>query len=165
MLRFSVIVPVLLLALGGVLLPGDGMAARQLDGVLDPSIEAIVDQANKERAENLANREQRLAEQEARLARMRDDLERLISRNEALRSELVSRQEVIDRANRQKITKLVKMYEAMAPEEAAPILDKMAEQVTLSVFSRMKDKKAAGIMEFMPKQKAARLGEQLARPN
>ena len=163
--RFSAIVPALLIAFGALLSPSLGMAAQELDGVLDPSIEAIVDQANKERAENLALREQTLADRETRLSRMRADLEQLISRNEALRAELVSRQEAIDLANKQKITKLVKMYEAMAPEEAAPILEKMEEQVTLSVFSRMKDKKAAGIMEFMPKQKAARLGEKLAKPN
>ncbi len=156
---------VLALAVHGLIWVPSVSAAGKTGGVLDTSIEAIVDQANKERTEALATRDRELSDREARLTIMRSDLEKLITRNEALRADLVRRQEVIDTANQNKVKKLVKLYEAMAPEAAAPILDKMKESVVLTVFSGMKDKKAAGIMEFIPKTKAARLGEKLAKPN
>ncbi|MBI5136128.1 MAG: hypothetical protein HZA24_02205 [Nitrospirae bacterium] len=135
------------------------------DAMLDTSIEAIVDKATRERQEAMAGREAELAAREERVKRMQADLEALIAKNEALRQELARRQEVVDRANDDKVRKLVKVYEAMTPEEAAPILNGMDERVALSLFAAMKDKAAAGIMEFMPKDKAARLGERLARSN
>jgi len=132
---------------------------------LDTSIEAIVDEATQERDQVLAERDAQMAEREARLIRMRADLEALISRNEALRKELVERQAKIDKANTEQVLKLIKMYQAMAPEEAAPILSGMKESVSLTLFAGMKDKSAAAIMEFIPKQQASRFGEKLAKPN
>jgi flagellar motility protein MotE (MotC chaperone) len=139
-------------------------AATEQPDVLDTSVEAIVDEATQERDKIMAEREQLLTEQETRLTRMRADLEALISRNESLRKELAKRQEKIETASSEKMRKLIKVYEAMAPEEAAPILNEMKESVVLSLFSGMKGKSAAGIMELIPKPKAARLGEKLAKP-
>ena len=129
----------------------------------DEALEAVVEDAIRERENDLREREAAIASQEQRVATMRRELEQLITRNEALRQELEVRTAEIDAANSEQMRRLVKVYEAMAPEEAAPILDTMRENVALSLFATMKGKAAAGIMEFMPTDKAARLGERLAR--
>jgi flagellar motility protein MotE (MotC chaperone) len=130
----------------------------------DVSLEAIVDEANREREEAMRARERRVAEAEARLSRMRTELEQLIARNEALRSELEARVARVDAANQENMRRLIKVYESMEPEEAASILNGVSERVALTVFSGMKGRAAAGIMAFLPTGKAAHLSEQLARP-
>jgi len=143
-----------------------GMAtAQEPIQALDTSIESIVDEATQERDQVLAQREAELAEREARLTRMRTDLEALIARNEALRKELTERQAKIDTANTNKMRKLIKMYEAMSAEEAAPILSGMKEPVAPALFAGMKGKSAAAIMEYLPKAQASRFGEKLAKAN
>jgi flagellar motility protein MotE (MotC chaperone) len=130
----------------------------------DPALEAIVAEANQEREAAIRERERRVAEAEARLNAMRDEVTTLIARNEALRTELAERAAAVGQAENDRLARLIKVYEAMEPEEAAAILDGMAEPVALQVFGGMKDRAAAGIMGFMPKGKAARLGERLAHP-
>ncbi len=130
----------------------------------DPALEQIVAEANQEREDAIRERERRVAEGEARLAALRDEVTALIAKNEALRTELAQRAEAVGQAENERLGKLIKVYEAMEPEEAAAILDGMAEPVALKVFGGMKERAAAGIMGLMPKAKAARLGEHLAHP-
>jgi len=130
----------------------------------DPALEAIVSEANQEREAAIQERERRVAEGEARLAAMRDEVTALIARNEALRTELDQRAREVGQAENERLGRLIKVYEAMEPEEAAAILDGMAEPVALQVFGGMKERAAAGIMGALPKAKAARLGERLAHP-
>jgi len=139
------------------------LAADVMQGP-DPALEAIVAEAAQERAEAIQERERRVADAEARVAAMRDELTALIAKNEALRTELNERAELVGQAENERLTRVIKVYEAMEPEEAAAILDGMAEPVALQIFGGMKDRAAAGIMGFMPKSKAARLGERLAHP-
>lgn len=130
----------------------------------DVTLEAIVDEANREREEAIGARERRVAEAEARLERMRAELVELIARNEALRNELQVRVAHVDEANQDRMRRLIKVYEAMEPEEAAAIINGVSERVALTLFSGMKGKAAAGIMAFLPTGKAAHLSERLARP-
>lgn len=130
----------------------------------DLSLESIVDEANRERDEALQARERNVAEAEARVDRMRADLEALIARNEALRKDLEARSQVVDQANAEGVKRLIKVYESMEPESAAPILDGVSEKVALTVLSGMKGRAAAGIMGLLPAEKAARLSERLAHP-
>lgn len=150
-----------LLALG--VAPVPAFAADGVEGP-DPALEAIVAEASQEREAAIRERERRVAEAEARLTAMRDEITALIAKNEALRTELAERAQAVGQAENERLVRLIKVYEAMEPEEAAAILDGMAEPVALQVFGGMKDRAAAGIMGFMPKAKAARLGEHLAHP-
>jgi flagellar motility protein MotE (MotC chaperone) len=142
------------------------VAARAADAAAgpDPALEAIVSEANQEREAAIQERERRVTEGEARLAAMRDEVTALIAQNETLRADLAERAKAVGQAENERVARLIKVYEAMEPEEAAAILDGMAEPVALQVFGGMKDRAAAGIMGFMPKAKAARLGERLAHP-
>lgn len=130
----------------------------------DPALEAIVAEANQERENTIRERERRVAETEARLTTLRAEVADLVARNTALRGELTDRAARVAEAENDRLNDLIKVYEAMEPEEAAAILDHMAEPVALAVFGGMKGRAAAGIMGFMPETKAARLGEHLARP-
>jgi len=153
----------LLLAAG----PGAARAAEpEAAGASGPdlSLEAVVDEANRERDAALQERERKVAEAEARLAAMRADLERLIARNEALRKEIVERAAVVNEGNADSARRLIKVYENMEPEDAARILDGVSERVALTVFAGMKGRAAAGILGLMPSDKAAHLSERLAHP-
>jgi len=129
----------------------------------DPALEAIVAEANQERENAIREREQKVAEAEARLTALRAEIADLVARNTALREELSERAAQVAQAENDRLAGLIKVYESMEPEEAAAILDHMAEPVALAVFAGMKGRAAAGIMGFMPEAKAARLGERLAR--
>lgn len=130
----------------------------------DPALEAIVAEANQEREDAIRERERQVAETEARLTVLRGEISDLVARNTALRDELGERAAQVAQAESDGLKDLIKVYESMEPEEAAAILDHMAEPVALAVFAGMKGRAAAGIMGLMPEAKAARLGERLARP-
>jgi len=130
----------------------------------DLSLEAIVDEANRERDEAIRERERKVTEAEQRVQQMQADLQALIARNEALRKDLETRGAVVDQANADGVKRLIKVYESMEPEAAAPILDGVSEKVALTVLAGMKGRSAAGIMSLLPHDKAARLSERLAHP-
>ncbi|MFQ5509020.1 MAG: MotE family protein [Leptospirillia bacterium] len=128
------------------------------------SIESIVEEANRQREALYRERERNVADQEARLSKMRLELKALIEKNETLRREVEKRLAVLNTSNDESLRRLISVYEAMEPEEAAAILGSMRESVALQIFAGMKGKSAAGIMGFIPTEKAARLGERLAKP-
>jgi flagellar motility protein MotE (MotC chaperone) len=58
---------------------------------------------------------------------------------------------------------VVKVYEAMSPEEAAPLVETMDEEIVVELLSRMKGKKAGRVLEYVDKDRAVQITERLAR--
>ena len=58
---------------------------------------------------------------------------------------------------------LIKIYEAMDPEEAALRLEQMKEGLALDLLAAIKGKKAAALLAGVSPAKAARLSEGLRR--
>jgi flagellar motility protein MotE (MotC chaperone) len=58
--------------------------------------------------------------------------------------------------------KLAKMYEAMPPAKAAPILAALASDVTLDIMRHMKERQAAAILAAMDAGIAAQISTQLS---
>lgn len=58
---------------------------------------------------------------------------------------------------------LIKIYEAMDPEEGALRIEKMQDALALDILAGIKNKKAAGILAGMTPKKAARLSEGLRK--
>jgi flagellar motility protein MotE (MotC chaperone) len=56
------------------------------------------------------------------------------------------------------------MYAQMAPEEAAPRMEKMDRSLALKILAQLKPKTAAQILSGMSPETAAKFSERLARP-
>ena len=63
--------------------------------------------------------------------------------------------------SRESLKHLIKVYEAMDPEEAALRISKMKESLALDILAGIKDKKAAGMLAGIEPAKAAKLTEGL----
>ena len=57
---------------------------------------------------------------------------------------------------------LAKVYGAMKPADAAPILERLDEPTVLTIFGRMKEKQIGDILPLMSKEKAISLTQALA---
>ncbi len=118
------------------------------------------------RLKQLEEREQRLQDDEQRLAALRQDLEQLAARQEKAIAEAMAIREAQKSADetdqsRESLKHLIKVYEAMDPEEAALRISKMKESLALDILAGIKDKKAAGMLAGIEPAKAAKLTEGL----
>ncbi len=114
------------------------------------------------RLQQLEEREQKIQDDEQRLGALRRDLESLATRQEkaiaeamALRESQKSTNEVDE--SQESLNHLIKVYEAMDPDEAALRISKMEEALALDILAGIKDKKAAGMLAGVEPTKAAEL--------
>lgn len=118
---------------------------------------------------DLAGRTQQLDEESRRLAEMKKTIEasqavldtRLQKYSEdrsAIAAEAARKQELGDAD----IDKLVKIYEAMPPRDAASIFDVLDFQVVVPVMSRMNPRKASAVLANMSPEKAMTATQLLA---
>ncbi|MDX1764638.1 MAG: hypothetical protein R3231_09980 [bacterium] len=131
--------------------------------------QALLRAVRLERA-HLRKQQEAMAAEEIRLAEVRreidgriEEMERLRERLENEVKRLQAEQERMSAEREAELLRLVKMYEAMSPEEAAPLVEGLDEKVVGELLSRMKEKKAGQILEFVREEKAVALTEYLAR--
>lgn len=114
------------------------------------------------RLQQLDQREQQIQDDEQRLGALRRDLEGLASRQEKAIAEAMAIRESQKVSNKidesqESLNHLIKVYEAMDPEEAALRISKMDEMLALDILAGIKDKKAAGMLAGIEPSKAAKL--------
>lgn len=114
------------------------------------------------RLQQLDQREQQIQDDEQRLGALRRDLEGLASRQEQAIAEAMAIRESQKSSNKidesqESLNHLLKVYEAMDPEEAALRISKMDEMLALDILAGIKDKKAAGMLAGIEPAKAAKL--------
>lgn len=112
------------------------------------------DRIQQER-EQLVAVQQATAAQQAILAQARDDLEAVIKRLEGRQQEFVAERD-------QSATKLAKMYEAMKPAQAAPIISALDLDIILDIMTRMKERPAAKILAYMDAGLAAQVSTRMS---
>lgn len=118
------------------------------------------------RLQQLEEREQRIQNDEQRLGALRRDLEQMAERQEQAIAEALAIRKAQqdagkDDGSEQSLKHLIKVYEAMDPEEAALRISKMKESLALDILAGIKDKKAAGMLAGIEPTKAAKLTEGL----
>ncbi len=84
------------------------------------------------------------------------------SRLQALATEIRTAQGALDASHDAEITKLAKVYEAMKPASAAPILASLDMEIVLEIMSRLKDRQAARILAFMTPALAAEISARMS---
>ena len=107
------------------------------------------DRIQREREQLLALR-QTIQAEEKTLVDTRELLEKVLG-------ELRAEQQVYSEEKERLAQKLAKMYEAMKPDKAAPILAVLDMDVILEIMQRMKEKQAAKILSFMDAGLAAQV--------
>jgi flagellar motility protein MotE (MotC chaperone) len=105
-------------------------------------------------SEQLAAQRQALAVQEKSLAEARAQLVASATQLADARTRYTAAQE-------RSAQKLAKMYEAMKPAKAAPILASLEMDIVLDILSRMKERQAARILAHMEAEYAAKISAQL----
>jgi flagellar motility protein MotE (MotC chaperone) len=135
------------------------------------------------RKRDLDRREEAIRQQEERLVMVKAEIEQLLTKNEALEKRLQQarakqEQQATDakaehtkaqlererRAQAQKNesqAQLAKMYETMAPEEAAARLERMPDRKAVEILRLVKGKTAGAILAQIKVDRAAKLTEQL----
>ncbi|HQU28202.1 MAG: hypothetical protein KC563_02830 [Nitrospira sp.] len=134
-----------------------------------PSPEQTLLEQLQERLKAVEARERELQIREERLAALQRDVEALAARQTKEAQRLGSQASALEEEQRQFLAQdpaldhLIKIYEAMDPEEAALRLEQMKEGLALDLLAAIKGKKAAALLAGVSPAKAARLSEGLRR--
>ncbi len=140
-------------AMGGVvpdLTPEDYQAAERV--FQDMAVER--DRIQQEKESLMALR-QSVAVQEKVLEQGRTNLQAVINKLDAKQSEYIEERE-------RSATKLAKMYEAMKPAQAAPIISALELEIILDIMTRMKERPAAKILSSMDPGLAAQVSTRMS---
>ncbi|NDE16291.1 hypothetical protein EBZ80_15300, partial [bacterium] len=63
----------------------------------------------------------------------------------------------------QRLDKLVELYDKMEPKKAAPVFEKMDEDLVVALFKRLRQKQVTLILETMSAEKSVKLSEYFGR--
>jgi len=107
-------------------------------------------------------RERELATRTERLQVFEKDVTAKITSLEEIERRLQARAKAATAAVDAAAESLAKVYGAMKPADAAPILERLDEPTVLSIFTRMKEKQIGEILPLMSRDKAIALTRALA---
>lgn len=118
------------------------------------------------RAEAISLEEKKLKELKAELDEKREELETLRQQIETSLTRLESMEQAVNEARRaeeeKKIKQLVKLYSNMKPKKAAGIVNAMDLTTAQRLFMNMKGDLAGKILAYVEPDRAARISERLA---
>ncbi len=153
--------------------PGEAAAGEQgITSEAAGSLDTLERKLPKELADvaaHLAEKEKRLEArrreldvEEEVLGKLRDDLDGQITRLEELKKEIAGLLEKVSADEQARLAKLVAIYEAMKPKQAAAIFDRLDLPVLLKVARRMRETKLAPIFARMDPARARQVTSALS---
>jgi flagellar motility protein MotE (MotC chaperone) len=119
--------------------------------------------AEKERLA-VKNREEKAAAREEQLLALKGELETRFKELIKVQERVLRLQEEEKRLTEERIQHLAATLEAMTPEQAGKLLEKMEEGHAATLLRRLKSKESAQLLNYMTPEKAARLGRRLLEP-
>jgi len=154
------------LASGTAAKPVDPGAAAPVKASSDlganrPDVRALLEAVERRQAE-LEAREREVASKEERLALYEKDVTAKVASLEEIEKRLSARAKAATQAVDAAAESLAKIYGAMKPEAAAPILDRLDDPTVLTIFRRMKEKQVGEILPLMTRDRAIALTQALA---
>ncbi len=120
-------------------------------------------QAVAEEREALERLRRDLLLEEKRLKKTREEINERIAALKEIRAQVAKDMARYHSEREREMNHLVKIYEAMSPEEAGPLMEQLAQDISVELLFRMKDKKAGRILEFVDEARAVSITEELAR--
>jgi flagellar motility protein MotE (MotC chaperone) len=124
-------------------------------------VKSMLEALSRRQAE-LDQREKTLAAREEKLALYEKDVTEKIVQLEQVGNTLKEELKRSTSASDEAAQSLAKVYGAMKPAEAAPILDQLDEATTLRILTRMKEKQVGEILPLMTRERAIVLTRSLA---
>lgn len=115
--------------------------------------------AGKEK--ELALREEELVRKEERLNVIKTDIEQRIAELKKVHENIAQLVRKIDEINDERVKRIVKIYEAMNPEEAASRIEKLDQDMAVMILASMSERKAAKVLSFVDVAKSAKLSQSL----
>ncbi|MFO7607701.1 MAG: hypothetical protein R6X35_00700 [Candidatus Krumholzibacteriia bacterium] len=156
------------LIFGGVLLLSTHLQQAASATAL-PELAAEDYEAAERVFQDMAVERDRIQREKEELLRLRQDVavqEKVLDQSrqklQAVIAELESRQAGFVEERERSATRLAKMYEAMKPEQAAPILGALEMDVIIEIMTRMKERPAARILARMDAGLAAQISTRLS---
>ncbi len=134
-----------------------------------PSKEATLLEELQTRLKEVDERERGLQLREEQVLALQRDVEALAARQAKEAKRLEKEAGALSEEQRRyleqdpSLVHLVKIYEAMDPEEGALRIEKMPQNLALDILSGIKNKTAAGILAGVNPRKAAKLSEGLRK--
>ncbi len=116
----------------------------------------------KER-QDLQMRESALGAKEEQLRVLKKEIEDRLHELKATQTRLLESLEEEKRIKGEHNRHLVATLEAMPPDRAGKLLEKMEEEVAVYLLRRLKGKEAGAILALLPPDKAARLSQRLLK--
>ncbi len=130
-------------------------------GAVRPDVRALLE-ALEHRQTELDAREREVTSREERLALYEKDVTAKVASLEEIEKRLSARAKAATQAVDAAAESLAKIYGAMKPESAAPILDRLDDPTVLTIFRRMKEKQVGEILPLMTRDRAIALTQALA---
>lgn len=129
--------------------PGDAGALPRLATLL------------QQQRQSLSAREAALALREEQLRQVRQEVEQRLRELQTLQSRILEAIEEERRIKGEHQRHLAATLEAMPPDKAGKLLEKMEEEIAVQLLRRLKGKEAGAILTHLPPDKAARLSQRL----
>lgn len=111
----------------------------------------------------LAEKERALTAKETLLKDLQKDIEAKLARLEEIQKNIEAFRKEQERLKNEKIDSLVKIYVSMKPKEASKLLEKLDDDLVVSIISRMTTDQAAKIIASMDIKKAAEISQKLSK--
>src|SRR5690606_36638124 len=124
-------------------------------------LKAMLEELTRRQAE-IEQREKAVAAREEKLALYEKDVTEKIAQLEQVGKSLKDELKRSNSASDEAAASLAKVYGAMKPSEAAPILDQLDEATALRILTRMKEKQVGEILPLMTRERAIVLTRSLA---
>jgi flagellar motility protein MotE (MotC chaperone) len=118
-----------------------------------PSEVELLQTLSKRRAE-LDQRGEELDQRELLLKATEQRVQEKIDRLQQMQAQIDTALGKVDEQEEQRLQSLVRIYEAMKPQEAATILDKLEQPVLMQLVTRMKDRAVAAILPHLDGDRA-----------
>jgi hypothetical protein len=106
-----------------------------------------------EKERQLAEREAALNVKEQELNRLSAKLDARMREFEAARKSMETTLSTRKKADGERYKKMLKLYKALRPEEAAGLIDKLDEEIAMELLNQMDTKTAAKLIPFLEKKR------------
>jgi len=117
----------------------------------------------QEKQERLIKKEEKLKELQTYLSLQKEELKRESERIIALKEELEKNIEQERMKYNERISWLASIYGEMRPEEASPIIEKLNDELAISVLSQMEERQVGKILGVMDSSRAIELSQKIGK--
>ncbi len=140
--------------------PSEAATGATADAQKNPPLPRLLALVDKER-QALITREAAAAAKEEQLSRIKQEVEARLQELQALQNQVLETLEEEKRIKNEHNRHLVSTLQAMSPDRAGKLLEKMPEEEAVRLLRRLPGKEAGVILSLMPPETAARLSHRL----